>query len=181
MKTAWKVAVFVLAAMCLLWIVGSSLSFGSCISQQSPLHAGALGWIRVQVGCAGDFTDKNKDTIAALAAAFIAAFTFTLWTATKRLWKSAEEQLSEFRRSLEQAKAIADQQGIHLLGSVNEAARSARAMEQVATSISSNVETTTEMAQTQREFGQLQMRAYLTANYGLCHRTTPPAGTPKYD
>lgn len=105
-------------------------------NQYQPVYAllvellvGGWHWLRDHI---------DHTTIETAAVAATAIFTATLWRATTRLWDSAEHQLVEFRKSLEQARGIADQHGEHLAGSVAEASRSATALEGVAASIAAN-------------------------------------------
>jgi hypothetical protein len=53
---------------------------------------------------------ENEGAITALSGMAVAVFTFTLWRATHRLWHSSENQLTEFRRSLEQSERIAEEE-----------------------------------------------------------------------
>ena len=151
------VVIALIAAACAA-IVGDAPSFRECVRQSGDAGT-AIDWLRLRKDCVGTFTSDNDSAIAAVSALLVAVFTFTLWNATSRLWRSAEKQLAEFRRSLDQARAIADQQ-------ISEASRTAAAMELVAASIAESAGTTATMARDQREFWQRQMRAYLSVNYG---------------
>ena len=51
---------------------------------------GVVGWITD----IGTWFDTHNGAIAALAALFVAAFTFTLWRSTNSLWNAGERQLA---------------------------------------------------------------------------------------
>lgn len=64
-----------------------------------------------EVLCVGVFLNENGNALAAIGAFVVAIFTATLWGATAdlrsstdKLWKSAEQQGKDFRRSLEIAE-----------------------------------------------------------------------------
>ena len=85
----------------------------------------------------------------------LAVSTIGLWLATRRLWQGAEKQVEDFKKS------------------IAEAGRAANAMEGVAHAMDQNVKgvaislrTSREMAATQREFGERQIRAYLSVLIG---------------
>jgi hypothetical protein len=105
--------------------------------------------------CEGAFIDENNGTITALATLAIAAFALTLWRATTGMLNAAGEQSGAMERS------------------IAESAKSAAAIEDVAKSMSRNTELIGDtvaankvIAERQRVFGQMQMRAYLTILVG---------------
>ena len=138
----WTFGFIVIAII--FWIASTSQSFQNCVHERKngkpyealhesgPIISRTIVRLRLNVACAGDFTDKNDSAITALATAVVAFFTFTLWSATRRLWASAEHQLAEFRRSLEQSKVAEERQSADMKASIAEAARAAVAMRDVA-------------------------------------------------
>lgn len=167
-------AVGIIGLLVAFWFIGSSASFQDCMRQQNDEDAktalqqsgavvgGSIIRLPSRVVCAGDFTDKNQGPITALATVLIAVFTYILRNATKRLWESAERQLTQFRRSIN----TADEHASHMAASVKEAARAADAIERLATGAAANMATVAEMSRTQRAFWQMQMRAYVTVVIG---------------
>jgi hypothetical protein len=176
--SGWILVGLVILAM--YWVVDSAPSFKDCIHNQKDdrqyhqLHengavAAQVARWRLQTVCVEDWTERYQGAIGAVATLMVAAFTFTLWRATKRLWQSAEDQLTEFRRSL----STAEQHASHMAASVTEAGRSATAMEKVSESLAINatqivrsVDITQKMSTNQREFWMHQMRTYISVNPG---------------
>jgi hypothetical protein len=115
-------------------IIDQSEAFTDCVhsrkdrKEYQALHErhGIIGgaiirdWARLRLisVCAGDFADKNNGAIAGLATVVVAVFTFTLSGATRRLWTSAEHQLTEFRRSLDQSKVAEERQAADMKASI---------------------------------------------------------------
>jgi hypothetical protein len=99
----------------------------------------------------GQFLDDHAGSISAISTVFVAAFTYTLWRATTKLWESSKTHAR------------------HLESSIAEAGRSAAAMERVAgsldrtaTSAAENTKIVREIGERQRDFAKLQMRPYLS-------------------
>lgn len=104
---------------------------------------------------AGDFLERHNGAISAISTIFVAFFTYTLWRATTRLWRSSQRQA----RNLE--------------SSIIDAGRSATAMEQVsealaqtAASAAENTQLVREMSERQARIAALQSRAYLSVQFG---------------
>jgi hypothetical protein len=57
--------------------------------------------------CASTFLYDNRDALVAIATAFIAFFTFTLWRATSKLWEAGEKQIGVSKASAAAAEAAA--------------------------------------------------------------------------
>lgn len=55
----------------------------------------------------GKAFDAHNGAVAAAAGILVAVFTFTLWQVTGKLWRSAENQLAAFQKSLVHAEATA--------------------------------------------------------------------------
>jgi hypothetical protein len=72
---------------------------------------------------------KVTDTLLVLFTLALAGFTYRLWKSTDKLWQSAENQLAEFRRSLNHSETVATQQSADMRASIAEASRAAAAME----------------------------------------------------
>jgi hypothetical protein len=77
-------------------------SFQSCVSQNSNRQAseksaeGATTIVRfifAEAICSLRLVDRHNGFFAALAAFVIAAFTFTLWQSTDKLWRASKDQL----------------------------------------------------------------------------------------
>lgn len=104
---------------------------------------------------AGDFLERHNGAISAISTIFVAFFTYTLWRATTRLWRSSQRQA----RNLE--------------SSIIDAGRSATAMEQVsealaqtAASAAENTQLIREISERQARIAALQSRAYLSVQFG---------------
>jgi hypothetical protein len=110
-----------------------------------------LGYLVSTIATIGRFLEDHSGAISAISTVFVAAFTYTLWRATTKLWKSSQRHAE------------------HLESSLAQAGRSATAMEQVAESLvqtaDSGKESTRiggEIAERQRVVSELQSRAYLS-------------------
>jgi hypothetical protein len=159
-------------------LIATSESFEKCIHERKdheaykalheerPLLVKAVIRLELHAACARVTAGENDGAIVALLTLALAAFTYRLWKSTDNLWRSAESQLSEFRRSLDHSEAVAERQSADMLASITEAARAAAAMESVAVSTAKNSTVVAAMAENQQEFGRRQMRAYLTVLYG---------------
>lgn len=113
-----------------------------------------------------DFWDVNiADLIIALFTVGLVVATGFLWDATRRLWLSAEKQLEAFRESLELGKATAARQSDEMQTSLEEAARSASAMEDVARHIEVSAKAAQESVAALKERTAQQMRAYVSAPF----------------
>lgn len=184
----WKMTTLAFVALVVIaTLAGSSQSFQDCVHdrknrqpyqalhKKGPLFVKTITRLELHATCVRVSAAENDAAIAAIATIVVAFFTFTLWCATTRLWQSAEDQLDEFRRSL----AIAEQHAGHMADSVTQAIRAASAMEDVASSMNTNVEKLKEtveiakangvisgrIADQQEKIGKLQTRAYLTVAY----------------
>jgi hypothetical protein len=129
---------------------------GGCAS--TPAASGEMRPDLSQVVKLGQFFEDHNGAVSAAAAIVVAAFTILL------AWKTAG--LSAATRGLQDFARIQSEDAKY---SIAEAARAARAMESVAASLDVNarmivqsVDTNKEIASWQREFGQRQMRAYLS-------------------
>ena len=90
------------------------------------------------------FLEEHNGAISAISTVLVAAFTYTLWRATTKLWRS----------SLRHSQ--------HLESSLAEASRSASAMESVAKSLETTSAINREIANRQKVVTELQSRAYLS-------------------
>ncbi len=91
---------------------------------------------------------RASDFAVGLFTLFLFIATYFLWRETERLAKGADDQADKMERT------------------VSESARAATAMEGVAASMKENVENAKGIAATQREFWQMQMRAYISVVIG---------------
>jgi hypothetical protein len=166
----------ILVGFGLYWIVDSSPSFKDCVRDHKndaayhQLHedgaiSSRVARLHLQTVCIEDWTEHYQGGIGAVATLMVAAFTFTLWRATKRLWRSAEDQLTEFRRSLN----TAENHAAHMANSVTEAAKTATAMQSLAESFAKNVEIVKAVSEInrgiavqQKLISELQSRAYIS-------------------
>jgi hypothetical protein len=71
---------------------------------------------------------KITDSLLVLFTLALAMFTYKLGISTDKLWDSADNQLNEFRRSLEHSEAVAAQQTLDMRASIAEASRAADAI-----------------------------------------------------
>jgi hypothetical protein len=118
----------VLSLALLVWIVDSSESFQKCV-QETQKHTGAQS-AQKRIPDISIMLSVCRDCL-------IAAFTGTLWHATRCMLKASDEQGASMERS------------------IAESARAAAAMEQVAKHFADNIETV-------RERSAQQMRAYVS-------------------
>lgn len=91
--------------------------------------------------------EEHSGAISAISAVFVACFTYTLWRATTKLWRSSQQHSQ------------------HLEFSLAEASRSASAMENVANSLEISSAINREIADRQKIVTELQSRAYLSIVY----------------
>jgi|HubBroStandDraft_4_1064222.scaffolds.fasta_scaffold26042_4 hypothetical protein len=59
----------------------------------------------------GNFLEAHNGAISAISAAFVAAFTFTLWRSTVKLWRTSREQSIHIERSAKASNVAADAAG----------------------------------------------------------------------
>jgi hypothetical protein len=112
MKGALKYIVAILAVLFSLWIIGTSSSFKTCNAEQSAAsteqHKKNLPQfvlsltdnVAICMRCTGHVLYEYRDAITALATVFIAAFTYTLFAATKGLVETAKIQSEDMKRSI---------------------------------------------------------------------------------
>jgi hypothetical protein len=89
-------AAIVTALLLFLWAENQvAPSFQSCVSQNSPKQSAegpndygkiVAVFVKAQSICSLRLIDRHNGFFAAIAAAIVAAFTFTLWRSTDRLW-----------------------------------------------------------------------------------------------
>ena len=118
----WRTKI-VFAAFCLIVIAGliaSSESFEKCIHnrkehqayqalhEEGPLLIKTVVRLELHATCARVTASENDGAIVGLATVVLALFTFALWRATDKLWRSAESQLIEFRRSVDASITASD-------------------------------------------------------------------------
>jgi hypothetical protein len=102
-------AAIVTALFLFLWAENQvAPSFQACISQnstkqsaESPNDYGKIVsvFVKTQSICSLRLIDRHNGFFAAIAAAIVAAFTFTLWRSTDRLWKAGKEALEVTERA----------------------------------------------------------------------------------
>jgi hypothetical protein len=107
--TYFSILVFVLGA---IWILTTSSAFLFCVEKQSaaesqqakenppPLVLSLTNNAAICVRCTGHVLYEYRDAITAVATAFIAAFTFTLWQSTKRMTQATGESVRIAERAL---------------------------------------------------------------------------------
>lgn len=111
----WPEIFLALLVVFMVWIVGSCGSFQSCI-QEHQEHIGGQttqkGFANISAtfgiyrDCTGRFVHDENAAIAALATLLIAAFTGTLWYATRDMLKASADQGKSMDRSIaESARA----------------------------------------------------------------------------
>jgi len=95
-----------------IWILATSSSFRSCMEKQTQTRAEqakkdpppfALALTNVAaicVRCGGHVVYEYRDFVTAVATAFIAIFTYTLYAATKGLAQAAQIQSDDMKRSI---------------------------------------------------------------------------------
>ncbi len=76
-------------------------------------------------------------------------------------------QAAKLAETIETMRVISRDQSNDVRDSIAQATRAATAMEGMSAAMLTSTGITTEIGRTQREFGQMQMRAYLTVIYGL--------------
>lgn len=86
-------------------------------------------------------------------------------------------QAGRLKQTIRTMGTIADGQTADMQASIKQASRAAAAMEIAAQGISANVETSKSIAETQREFWKIQMRAYVSVRYAI---TVPQNHTSKW-
>lgn len=102
----------------------------------------------------GDFLDRHNGAISSISTVFVALFTYTIWHATTRLWRSSQRHAN------------------NLEASIVEAGRSATAMERVsetladpAASAAENTRLVREMTERQSHIAALRLRGYLSIQF----------------
>src|SRR4051794_35263363 len=72
------------------------------LRERSGILGGAISRLgtraRLSYVCTWYFTDKNNGALIALATIALSAFTFTLWQATDRLWRTSQEHARHLER-----------------------------------------------------------------------------------
>jgi hypothetical protein len=108
----------VAVAIFIAWIISGSVPFQSCF--QGNEHANTykalyenddfvtkeITRIRLNGECALRFFGDDSSVITALATILIAAFTFTLWRATDRMWLASKDQLKTASDALEHTISV---------------------------------------------------------------------------
>lgn len=101
-----------LAAMtAIFWFFESNFiySFQTCIGQQASdntahhtqYYAGGIGaFLHAQSACTLRLVDRHNGFFAALGGLAVAAFTFTLWRSTEKLWLAGENARRDTRRAI---------------------------------------------------------------------------------
>lgn len=74
-------------------------------------------------------------------------------------------QAHRLKQTIDAMRDIDERQSGNVAASIAQATRAAAAMEGMSAAMLTSTKTTTEIGKTQREFGQMQMRAYLSVNY----------------
>lgn len=179
--SAWRAwLVGTVGFISIVWAISTTSSFQKCIQQRkndanygalhqsSSVVRAAIVRGKLNVVCGGVFADKNDSAISAVAAAFIAIFTLALWDATRRLWKSADNQLQAFQHSMQQELNIANKQ-IEKMGeyvtaaqlSVLAANRAAEHAEGSASALRESADTSAAMLKSMADTAERQLRAYV--------------------
>jgi hypothetical protein len=143
----WKVSVLWILALAIAYaIIGPSEAFDQCIRDReshAPYQAAqkeisvfvkVIPLVRLNAACAFVAANENTGAITGVAGIVVAIFAITLWGATRRLWRSAESQLIELRRSLDESRSFATRQAAQMHASIVQATRAADAMENVSSS-----------------------------------------------
>jgi hypothetical protein len=82
--------------------------FQTCVSQDTADQGNEtaenkapfiVGVIKAQAICSLGLVDRHNGFFAALAGIAVAAFTFTLWVATDKLWRAGEKQFRQAQAS----------------------------------------------------------------------------------
>jgi hypothetical protein len=96
----------------LIWILSTSSSFQDCIAGQNEAHSQEnrkhppklfftiTNQAATCIKCAGHLAYEYRDAVTAAATVLIAAFTYTLFAATKGLVEAAKIQSSDMKRSI---------------------------------------------------------------------------------
>jgi hypothetical protein len=97
LKRAAYFALFLVALMAAALVLErtSSPFFQKCINENEDSNnqsaakenPAAFGIVAIYVRCSGRFIDRHDAAITALATIIIAAFTFTLWQSSEKMWK----------------------------------------------------------------------------------------------
>ena len=105
-KYAWLALTAVVSAW-LLYVAVGSTSFQKCTANKeneqpkqptkensSEILGALIVSARVKTDCTFVFLYDSREATAAIATAFIAIFTFSLWRSTDRLWEAGEKQIA---------------------------------------------------------------------------------------
>jgi hypothetical protein len=156
----------VVAVMGFMWLLPTMVDLLEYIQAQAQ---SAAGYECIHGVCDTDKPDARVAYFTALLAIFtgvLAFATVALFVATFALWQ-------ETRNALADSRATSERQAKDTAKAIAEAARSATAMEEVAGSMAINAEqvvksvtTSKEIADRQKQFGEMQIRAYLSVLIG---------------
>jgi hypothetical protein len=116
--------------------------------EYSAYTAAKDGQIAAYIPAARHWLNRVLSDPVSVFTLILAISTIGLWLSTRRLWRGAEAQARDFKRS------------------VAEASRSADAMRDVATAMDKSVQNSEIVVSQQRRFGEMQMRAYLSVLIG---------------
>ncbi len=124
LTTAKKYGLLTLIALVIAWLLYvavESTSFQICIADKEDKQPkesaeknslevlGSLVWsARVKTDCIFVVLDENRDAITAIATAFIAIFTFTLWRSSDKLFIVTKESADAATMSAKAAKKSAE-------------------------------------------------------------------------
>jgi hypothetical protein len=102
LRRTWPWALIALACLWLSYTAAFSLSFQTCVGEKyghqteqqsekgSPVFAGRfLNSARIHTDCFGTFLFEGRDAVTAVATAFIALFTLTLWLTNRNQLRHA--------------------------------------------------------------------------------------------
>jgi hypothetical protein len=107
------VAIVAIALILLFLIIGSTYSFHDCVQKiknyatNSDANGEAFGIVRLfhhvrVIGqCELVGLDEHSGIVTAIAGLIVAAFTYTLWQSTDRLWEAGEKQLKHAKSTAE--------------------------------------------------------------------------------
>lgn len=116
-------------------------SFQNCVSQNSSAQSAKeaknkghiIGrFILAELICSLRLVDRHNGFFAAVAAFVIAAFTFTLWQSTEKLWRASEDQLEDAGNEAGRARFNRIAEEARLNEQINIARQSAEAAKQAA-------------------------------------------------
>jgi hypothetical protein len=116
-------------------------SFENCISQNSGDHGTEKSenkgrivgrFIFAESICSLRLIDRHNGFFAAIAAFVIAAFTFTLWQSTEKLWRASEDQIEHAKNEAMSDAMRRLKEEARLQEQINIAGRSADAAKQAA-------------------------------------------------